>query len=138
VVYVGSQITPTYETGTSSLLTTLGMLIHPVPASAYLLHYSYRYRHGTLVNDGDELNIPDHIADEIVGLAMARAWRTHIGNDPKLSDEMESSSLRRLDRKASRTSAQPMRRRTLTSHDRRRGRTHFGSRPSDPYIFHTE
>lgn len=49
-VVVGSQVTPTYETAGTASTPGLGMLVWPVPESAYRLEYSYTVKHPALTS----------------------------------------------------------------------------------------
>jgi len=80
--------------------------------------------------------VPDHISDDIVDLAIARAFRAKVAHDPELAKQREISTQARLRRKQMMTSAQPNQRRSLGSHDRRgSGRSQFGAQPRNPREF---
>ena len=85
LVTVGGTLTPTARDG-GAVTSGLGMLIHPVPTTEYILRYTYRYRHPELVSSTDTLeNVPTRIVDEIVGVAKELAYANHVFNDPTLA-----------------------------------------------------
>jgi len=86
----------------------------------------------------DELDVPDHIADEVVDLAVAKATRTPIANLPELSDRLEQQAKVRVSRSADMKSSMPSIRRNTRSYDRLSGSRRTGSRPANPDVFHTE
>jgi len=137
VCFVGGNTLPT-TSGVAGVVRTpgLGLWLYPVPSEAYVVRYSYRYRHPALSAAADILYVPDHVADDIVDLAVARAFRAKIAHDPELAAQREISTQARLRRKQHMTGSQPGQRRSLVSHDRRGGgRSQFGSQPRNPNEF---
>lgn len=135
VCFVGGSTTPTVATGTTAT-PGLGIWIYPVPASVYVVRYTYRYRHPALSATTDTLYVQDHIIDDIIDLALARAMRTRIAPDLENSAQLEGVTMARISRSAKRTGSQPLERMTLRSHDRRGGRTPMSGRPANPRVFY--
>jgi hypothetical protein len=133
-VYVGGTTTNTTLSGAAAT-TLLGLWVWPIPTVDIVLRYSYRYRNAELSLLTDTLDAPDHVIDDIVDLAIARAYRSKIAHDPELAAQREISTQARLRRKQQMTSPQPGQRRSLASHDRRGGTNQFGSRPRNPREF---
>ena len=134
VCFVGGNTIPTVVNGTTAT-PGLGLWLYPVPSEAYVVRYTYRYRHPALTASTDTLQVPDQIIDDIVDLATARTLRSKIAHDPEMAKQMEITTQARLRRKQQMTSAQPMMRRSLGSHDRYGMRNQFGSKPRNPREF---
>jgi hypothetical protein len=134
-VYVGGMTTNTTLVG-GTATTALGLWVWPIPTFDSVLRYSYRYRFPDLTTAASILDVPAHIADDIVDLAVARAYRLKIASNPDLAAQMEIATQARLKRKRAMTSAQPTQRRSMGSHDRQgAGRNQFGAEPRNPREF---
>lgn len=140
VVYVGAQITSTYDRDqASSGDTGLGMLLYPTPESELALHYSYRYRHADMTETTDTLvGVPNHVVDQIIELAVAKTYISHIGNDINLGAKIRDDAMENLDRLYAMHRPDPARRVSFGSHFGGGGRLRYGGRPKNPQVFHTE
>lgn len=134
VCFVGGTTTPTVATS-STPTPGVGVWIYPVPSSVYVVRYTYRYRHPELTAITSTLYVPDHVADLIVDLAVARAMRTRVAPDLEASNMLEGMTMARLSRSVKRTGHQPLERMTLRSHDKRGG-VPYGGSPRNPRIFY--
>ncbi len=90
IVYVGANITDTYETGGSSV-TRQGMLIWPPPAAKTSLRYSYTYLHEALADDTASYNgVPESVQDLIVDRAFLYCLTSSIKNDPTRAKDVRA------------------------------------------------
>lgn len=136
IVYVGGSVESTTASGGTST-TAPGLMVWPVPTTAYLLSYSYRYRHPQLSATTDTHDAPYAIVDCIVDKAVAKAYRSAVSNDPEMAVQIELDVARRLARLSQLSSPAPQRRTILKSHDRVGGSTQFGSAPANSRTFYT-
>jgi len=134
VCFVGGSTTPTMD-GVTDGTPALGIWMYPVPSTVYMVRYTYRYRHPSLSAITDTLQVPDHVIDHIVDLAVVGAKNHRTAIDLEGARQLEIVTREKLRRTVKRTGSQPLESFSLRSHDRKGG-VSMGSRPSNPNIFY--